>query len=125
MNSLPDSTNLDLIGEYEEKLEKLQKDDLPSFETKFKNYLQLTLTNKVGDFRMFFENWADSIKENIRHLNDSLKEIDFKNSPKTYIQLVAPNKINDEVKEFRRLLSEAVPNVYQMEKNIESRRISL
>jgi len=121
VNSLPDSTNLDLISEYQRFLEKLEKDNLPKFEKKFNDYLQETITNKVGDFRMFFENWSDSIKENIKHLNDSLKEIDFKSKPQTYIQLVAPNKISDEVKEFRKLLEEAVPNVYQMEKTIEGR----
>lgn len=121
VNALPDSTNLDLISEYQDFLERLETDNLPKFEKKFNDYLQETITNKVGDFRMFFENWSDSIKENIRHLNDSLKEIDFKNNPKTYIQLVAPNKINDEVKEFRKLLDEAVPNIYQMEKTIEGR----
>ena len=51
-----------------------------------------------------------------------MKEIDFKSSPKTYIQLVAPSKNSDEVKEFRRLLEEAIPNVYQMEKNMEGRK---
>jgi uncharacterized protein YPO0396 len=122
VNSLPDSINLDLISEYQNFLDTLEKDNLPKFEKKFNDYLQETITNKVGDFRMFFENWADSIKENIRHLNDSLKEIDFKNNPRTYIQLVAPNKNSDEVKEFRRLLEEAVPNVYQMGKNIEGRK---
>lgn len=121
VNSLPDSTNLDLISEYQNFLVKLQKDNLPRFEKKFNEYLQETITNKVGDFRMFFENWSESIKENIKHLNDSLKEIDFKNSPKTYIQLVAPNKISDEVKEFRKLLEEAIPNVNQMEKTIDGR----
>lgn len=121
VNSLPDSTNLDLISEYQRFLERLEKDNLPKFEKKFNDYLQETITNKVGDFRMFFENWSDSIKENIKHLNDSLKEIDFKSKPQTYIQLVAPNKITDEVKEFRKLLEEAVPNVYQMEKTIEGR----
>ena len=121
VNSLPDSTNLDLISEYQRFLERLEKDNLPKFEKKFNDYLQETITNKVGDFRMFFENWSDSIKENIKHLNDSLKEIDFKSKPQTYIQLVAPNKISDEVKEFRKLLEEAVPNVYQMEKTIEGR----
>lgn len=121
VNSLPDSTNLDLISEYQRFLERLEKDNLPKFEKKFNNYLQETITNKVGDFRMFFENWSDSIKENIKHLNDSLKEIDFKSKPQTYIQLVAPNKISDEVKEFRKLLEEAVPNVYQMEKTIDGR----
>ncbi len=121
VNSLPDSTNLDLIIEYQRFLERLEKDNLPKFEKKFNDYLQETITNKVGDFRMFFENWSDSIKENIKQLNDSLKEIDFKSKPQTYIQLVAPNKISDEVKEFRRLLEEAIPNVYQMEKTIEGR----
>jgi uncharacterized protein YPO0396 len=122
VNSLPDSTHLELISEYQNFLARLENDNLPKFEKKFNDYLQETITNKVGDFRMFFENWSDSIKENIKHLNESLKEIDFKNKPQTYIQLVAPNKINDEVKEFRKLLEEAVPNVYQIEKNIDGRK---
>lgn len=122
VNSLPDSTHLELISEYQNLLARLENENLPKFEKKFNDYLQETITNKVGDFRMFFEKWSDSIKENIKHLNESLKEIDFENKPQTYIQLVAPNKINDEVKEFRKLLEEAVPNVYQMEKNIEGRK---
>jgi uncharacterized protein YPO0396 len=122
VNSLPDSTNLEFINEYQKLLERLEKDNLPKFEKKFNNYLQETITNKVGDFRMFFENWSDSIKENITNLNNSLKEIDFKNSPKTYVQLVAPYKINDEVKEFRKLLEKAVPNVRQMDSSIDGRK---
>ena len=122
VNSLPDSTNLDLISEYQTCLERLEKDNLPKFEKKFNDYLQETITNKVGDFRMFFQNWSDSIKDNIQHLNTSLKEIDFKSNPKTYIQIVAPNKISDEVKEFRRLLDNAVPNVHQMNATIDGRK---
>lgn len=122
VNALPDSTNLDLISEYQQFLERLEKDNLPKFEKKFNDYLQETITNKVGDFRMFFENWSDSIKENIRHLNDSLKEIDFKSKPKTYIQLVAPNKISDEVKEFRNLLHAAIPNIREMDAIIDGRK---
>ncbi|HAY3535347.1 ATP-binding protein [Elizabethkingia anophelis] len=123
VNSLPDSTHLEFIGEYQNFLERLEKDNLPKFEKKFNDYLQETITNKVGDFRMFFENWSDSIKENIRQLNDSLKQIDFKNSPKTYIQLVAPNKINDEVKEFRNLLNSAIPNIREVDASIDGRKI--
>lgn len=119
---LPSSANLDFISEYQELLEKLEKDNLPKFEKKFNDYLQETITNKVGDFRMFFENWSDSIKENIRHLNDSLKEIDFKNNPKTYIQLVASNKRNDEVAEFRKLLENAVPNIQLVNASIDGRK---
>jgi len=119
---LPDSTHLEFISEYQRFLDNLVKDNLPKFEKKFNDYLQETITNKVGDFRMFFENWSDSIKENIKHLNDSLKEIDFKNNPKTYIQLVAPNKINDEVKEFRNLLIAAIPNVREVDASIDGRK---
>lgn len=122
VSGLPDSTHLEFISEYQNRLEKLQRDDLPRFETKFNNYLEETITNKVGDFRMFFENWSDSIKENIKHLNDSLKEIDFKNNPKTYIQLIAANKFNDEVKDFRELLDNAVPNVHLMNSTIDGRK---
>ncbi|ASB51183.1 AAA family ATPase [Alkalitalea saponilacus] len=122
VNSLPDSTNLDLINEYQKFLEKLGKDNLPKFEKKFNDYLQETITNKVGDFRMFFENWSDSIRENIKHLNDSLKEIDFKSKPQTYIQLVAPNKISDEVKEFRNLLEKAIPNIREVDSSIDGRK---
>lgn len=122
VNALPDSTNLEFINEYQKKLENLEKDNLPQFEKKFNDYLQETITNKVGDFRMFFENWADSIKDNIKHLNESLKEIDFKNNPKTYIQLVAPNKINDEVKEFRNLLEKAIPNIREVDASIDGRK---
>ncbi|WP_244156214.1 ATP-binding protein [Maribacter ulvicola] len=122
VNSLPDSTNLEFIGEYQKFLEKLENDNLPKFEKKFNDYLQETITNKVGDFRMFFENWSDSIKENIENLNESLKEIDFKNKPKTYIQLVAPNKINDEVKEFRKLLNDAIPNIREVDSSIDGRK---
>jgi uncharacterized protein YPO0396 len=122
VNALPDSTNLEFIGEYQRFLDRLEKDNLPKFEKKFNDYLQETITNKVGDFRMFFENWSDSIKENIRHLNDSLKEIDFKNNPKTYIQLVAPNKISDEVKEFKNLLNAAIPNIREVDASIDGRK---
>jgi uncharacterized protein YPO0396 len=122
VGSLPDSTHLEFISEYQRFLDRLEKDNLPKFEKKFNDYLQETITNKVGDFRMFFENWSDSIKENIKHLNNSLKEIDFKSNPRTYIQLVAPNKINNEVKDFRNLLNAAIPNIREVDASIDGRR---
>lgn len=122
VNSLPDSTNLEFIGEYQKLLERLERDNLPKFEKKFNDELQKIITHKIGDFRMFFENWSDSIKENIKHLNDSLKEIDFKNKPQTYIQLVATTKINDEIKEFRNLIDKAVPNIRELEASVDGRK---
>jgi len=120
---LPESTHLELISEYQDFLQQLTQDNLPKFEKKFNEYLQETITNKVGDFRMFFENWADSIKENIRFLNDSLKAIDYSTEgAKTYIQIVAPNKISDEVKEFRALLNAAIPNIRELDAIVDGRK---
>lgn len=123
VSRLPDSTHLEFINEYQTLLKQLTEDNLPKFEKKFDEYLQETITNKVGDFRMFFENWADSIKENIRLLNESLREIDFRDEDfKTYIQIVAPNRINDEVKDFRALLNSAIPNIREMDATIDGRK---
>jgi uncharacterized protein YPO0396 len=120
---LPESTHLEFISEYQKLLGQLVNDNLPKFEKKFNEYLQETITNKVGDFRMFFEHWSDSIKENIRLLNDSLREINFRDKDfKTYIQLVAPNRINEDVKEFRTLLNNAIPNIREIETSIDGRR---
>jgi uncharacterized protein YPO0396 len=71
---------------------------------------------------MFFENWSDSIKENIRLLNQSLHEIDFKNSPTTYIQLIASKRVNTDVDDFRKLLYEAIPNFKEVDATIDGRR---
>lgn len=123
VSRLPDSTHLEFISEYQKLLKQLVNDNLPKFEKKFNEYLQETITNKVGDFRMFFENWSDSIKENIRLLNDSLKGIDFRDKDfKTYIQIVAPIRISDEVKEFRNLLNNAIPNIRELDATIDGRK---
>lgn len=123
VNSLPRPEDLEYIGEYQKRYTDLMEDGLPKFEKKFNDYLQETITNKVGDFRMFFENWSDTIKENIRVLNDSLKGIDYEDrGNKTYIQLVSPSKINDEVKEFRNLLRNAIPNFREIDATIDGKK---
>ncbi|MFV5491887.1 SbcC/MukB-like Walker B domain-containing protein [Acinetobacter sp. ASP199] len=124
VHHLPDPEHLDLIGEYQTFLEKLQNDNLPKFEKRFNDYLHETITNKVSDFRMFFMNWADSIKENIQTLNDALQEIDFRDKDfKTYIQIVFPTRISDEIKDFKRLLEQAIPNAREIEKNPEAQHL--
>lgn len=123
VNQLPDPENIEFIGDYQKRYNYLLEEDLPRFETKFNTYLQETIINKVGDFRMFFENWSDSIKENIRLLNASLKEIDFNTgAEKTYIQLVARNKISEDVKTFRSLLHNAIPNFKELQSSIDGKK---
>lgn len=122
VNRLPDSTNLDLISEYQKMLKDLETDNLPRFETKWNELLQTTITDKIGSFRIFFTDWSEAIKSNINHLNASLKEIDFKTNPTTYIQIVAANKRNDEVLEFRNMLDKAIPNIRELDSIVDGRK---
>lgn len=117
------SNDIDFISEYQQKYNDLREEDLPRFETKFNNYLEETIINKVADFKFFFDKWSDDIKSNIEALNDSLYAIDFKNSPKTYIQLVPQRKLSDDVKEFVNLLHYAIPNYEELSKSVDGKRI--
>ena len=123
VDALPDAMHIELIEAYCQMLERLEKENLPKYEKQFDGYLQKTLTDKVGEFRMFFSNWKHAIKSNIDMLNDSLKGIDYRMRPVTYIQLTALTQISEEVREFNRLLDEAVPNVQKINATIDGRRI--
>ena len=81
VDALPDATHIELIAAYRQMLERLEKENLPKYEKQFDGYLQKTLTDKVGEFRMFFINWMHTIKSNIDMLNDSLKGIDYRMRP--------------------------------------------
>ena len=116
-------TSIEFISEYQKKYNDLIDDDLPRFEDKFNSYLQTTIEDKVANFKFFFDKWSDDIKENITSLNDSLKGIDFSNYPTTtYIQLKAQTKINDNVKEFKRLLHDSIPNFKEFENSIDAQK---
>ena len=123
VDSLPDSDHIELIGEYQNLLAKLQKENLPKYEKQFDNYLQKTLTDKVGEFRMFFMHWKDAIDDNIKMLNESLQGIDYSRNPVTYIQLVTQKRVNEEVKEFRRMMDEAMPDMQQINSSVDGRKI--
>lgn len=122
VDALPDATHIELIAAYRQMLERLEKENLPKYEKQFDGYLQKTLTDKVGEFRMFFINWMHAIRNNIDMLNDSLKGIDYRRHPVTYIQLTALPQVSEAVSEFKRLMDEAVPDVQKADATPDGRR---
>lgn len=121
VNNLPDSE--EFVVEYQTFLSRLYQENLPSFEGKFNKYLQETITHNVNAFRMFFENWDESIRKTINQLNSYLRDIDFNSHPNTYIQLEATRKLNVDAADFRKLLNEAIPNLREVESSIDGRRV--
>ncbi len=116
-------TTVEFISEYQKKYKELLEEGLPKFELKFDKYLQETIENKVVNYRHFFNQWSEDIKNTIEDLNQSLKGIDFKSPPKaTYIQLNAQNKVSDNVKEFKVLLENAIPNFKKFGTSIDAQK---
>ncbi|RRC98438.1 ATP-binding protein [Prevotella sp. OH937_COT-195] len=122
VHTLPESSSINLIGEYQKFYERLVNEDLVRHEKKFDDYLQETVINKVSDFRMFFNNWEKSIRDTIQMLNQSLSGIDFSMAPSTYIQLVNSKRINTDIADFRRVLENAIPNIHEINSTIDGKR---
>lgn len=120
---LPEKIDLVLLTEYQHYLDKLKKDNLPKYEKKFQDYLHETTIHKMGSFATFFDSWAEEIRENIRQLNESLKEINFNTKPETYIQLVHFQRVSADVSEFKDLLRRARVNINEFSNQEEGRRL--
>ncbi len=121
VSALPEK--VEFVDEYQEKYKRLVEDGLVQFENRFNKYLEDTITDRVGGFNMFFQNWANDIKLNVDSLNDALREIEFKKDPKTFIQLVAHNKTNEDIGNFNRMLLNAIPNFIEIESTVDGKRL--
>jgi uncharacterized protein YPO0396 len=96
-------------NEYIEWMEKLEKDNLPKYKKDFEDFINVTITYKIGGLNEALEKWAREIKNNITRLNQSLAEIHFNRLPDTYIQLGIRNVTLTELTAFRHQLLEALP----------------
>ncbi len=120
VHRLPD--DIEYIQEYQNLLASLEAENLPKFEKKFNEYLTQTIIHKVGDFKLFFDNWESNIKDNIAALNEALFHINFKKSPQTYIQLIAQAHFTQNSRRFRKLLKEAIPDFARVNKSMDYRK---
>lgn len=85
--------------EYESMLAKLQNDDLPRFESRFKQLLNENTIREVANFQSQLNREQQTIRERIEAINSSLHEIDF--NPRRYIVLEAEPAADVEVRQFR------------------------
>lgn len=96
--------------EYNEWLQKLEKENLPKYRKNFENYINETITYKIGGLNEELERWERDINTSIGRLNKSLSGINFNKLPDTYIQLGKRQvAAGTEVREFRGTLLDALP----------------
>jgi len=84
--------------EYREMLERLQADDLPAFEERFKALLNENTIREVTTFQAELHRQRNRIGERIETINRSLHEIDYEKS--RYIHLLAESAPDSEIREF-------------------------
>ena len=87
-------------AEYEAVLERLNADDLPRFETRFKELLNENTIREVANFQSQLARERQTIRERITLINRSLHEIDY--NPGRYILLVDEVTADAEIRDFQR-----------------------
>jgi uncharacterized protein YPO0396 len=85
-------------NEYTEMLVRLQSDDLPRFESRFKELLNENTIREVANFQSQLSRERQLIKERISRINESLTRIDY--NPGRYIVLEAQPTTDTEIRDF-------------------------
>ncbi len=104
--------SIEALDEYRRHYERIQHDDLPKYRNQFKALLNEKVVTDIGSFKAVLEQQEEDIRDSIAHLNRSLRSIDYTDS--TYIQLNCERTHDADIKEFRNLLNDCLPDVGQV-----------
>ncbi len=94
--------SLESADEFRTMLSGLVDDDLPRFEERFKELLNVNTIREIAGFHGQLARETSIIAERIDQINKSLTQIDY--NPGRYIALVAEPTVDLEVREFQREL---------------------
>ncbi|MBU0498952.1 MAG: ATP-dependent exonuclease SbcCD, C subunit-like protein [Gammaproteobacteria bacterium] len=85
--------------EYRNLLDQLNRDDLPRFEARFKELLNVNTINEIANFNAQLARERETIKERIARINESLTQIDY--NPGRYILLESQPSPDADVRDFQ------------------------
>jgi uncharacterized protein YPO0396 len=91
--------SLAALPDYERMLAALKSDDLPRFEARFKELLNVNTINEIANFNAQLARERETIRERVDFINQSLQAIDY--NPGRYIRLVAQPSPDAEIREFQ------------------------
>ena len=89
-------------AEYEAMLNQLQTDNLPRFETRFKELLNENTIREVANFQSQLLRERETIRERIERINRSLSDIEY--NPGRYILLEAQLNPDVDIRDFQQQL---------------------
>ena len=85
--------------EYRAMLDRLNADDLPRFEARFKEQLNVNTIREIANFQSQLARERETIKERIGRINESLTQIDY--NPGRYIVLESQLAADVDVRDFQ------------------------
>lgn len=91
--------SLAALSEYERMMAELRRDDLPRFEARFKELLNVNTINEIANFNAQLARERETIRERVEFINKSLEAIDY--NPGRYIRLVAQPSPDAEIRDFQ------------------------
>jgi len=92
-------TSVEAAEDYRQMLAALQADDLPRFESRFKELLNENTIREVANFQSQLYRERETIKERIAQINDSLTQIDYNSG--RYIKLEAQPTQDADIRDFQ------------------------
>lgn len=90
---------VDAAFEYRNLLDQLNRDDLPRFEARFKELLNVNTINEIANFNAQLARERETIKERIARINESLTQIDY--NAGRYIVLESQLSPDAEMRDFQ------------------------
>ncbi|WP_438868889.1 ATP-binding protein [Pseudomonas sp. L1(2025)] len=91
--------DLNAVDEYRNLLDQLNRDDLPRFEERFKELLNVNTINEIANFNGQLARERETIKERIGRINESLGQIDY--NPGRYIVLESQLSPDADIRDFQ------------------------
>lgn len=103
------TTDINALEAFERIHHRLESDDLPRYEERFKHMLDRTVTRGVMAFYTSLTEQERDILRSIEELNDSLAKVDYGGG--SIIRLIAEATSDPEIRDFERDLKTCIPNV--------------
>ncbi|MFA7665852.1 MAG: ATP-binding protein [Burkholderiaceae bacterium] len=91
--------SLPALPEFGRLMDGLQRDDLPRFEARFKELLNVNTINEIANFNAQLARERETIKERVEVINQSLQAIDYNRG--RYIRLLAQPSTDAEIRDFQ------------------------
>ena len=105
------SASVSSLRGFESILSRIEKDDLPRHQEKFREYLNDKVTLELQSLATDLKNEQREVRKKIAILNTSLQQLEYR--PGTYMRLEARDSHDPQILEFRRKMSECLDGTFE------------